>query len=260
MDKRAKCVDRGFHITTLSEPRLVTDEVARRIIEAVRVRPTLTLGLPTGSTALPVYAALIESFRAGRVDFAKCQIFAVDEYLDLGPDDPRSYAYFLRQHLLRHIDFPMEQFHIPDGRTIDPDREAWLFAKRLSSHGGFDVLFLGLGRNGHLAFNEPGTLSDARTRPVRLDPTTLHANSRFFNAEVEQPTEAITIGLAEIMSARQVIVAATGSTKAPAVTALRGSEPVSLCPASILIDHPNACLIVDSEAAGSNETRRLRSG
>ncbi|QPH54786.1 glucosamine-6-phosphate deaminase [Pontivivens ytuae] len=251
MGESARQLNRGFHVEIRRGAQKVAEEVAGRIIAALRVRPALTLGLPTGSTAMPVHAALVAAHREGRVSFARCDVFAVDEYLGLEASDARSYARFLRDHLVSHIDLPAAQFHVPDGLASDPSEEADRFAQSLAQRGGFDLLFLGLGANGHLAFNEPGSPRDARTRYVQLDESTLAANSRFFRNSNEQPTEAITIGLAEIMEARQVIVAATGESKARAVAAIRNSQPVSVCPAGILNGHPNACLIIDEAAGGS---------
>lgn len=252
MLERASPPAPGFRVEIRQGPQEVANAVAELIAADLRARPTLTLGLPTGSTALPVYSALIEAHAKGQISFAQCSVFAVDEYLGLSPDDPRSYAHFLRENLLSHIDLPLDQFHIPCGCATDPQAEAARFAEVLLARGGFDSLFLGLGRNGHLAFNEPGTSQDAATRSVRLDQATLAANSRFFRTPDEQPSLAITIGLAEIMSARRVIVAATGSAKAPAVAAILASLPVADWPASILAGHRDACLILDQDAAGQD--------
>lgn len=240
----------GLRIEICATQEAVAARVAGRIVAALRDEPGLILGLPTGGTALPVYRALIEAHVSGDVSFARAQLFAVDEYVGPGPEDSRSYAHFLRENLLRHVDLRPSHFHIPDGRAPDPAAEAERHAARLAAHGGYGLLFLGLGANGHLAFNEPGTPPEARAHHIRLAESTLAANARFFQTHEEQPREAITIGLADIAAAREVIVAAIGPAKARAVAAIRGGAPVGACPASILRDHPRARLVIDPEADG----------
>lgn len=225
---------------------------AQSIVDVLRRKPDAVLGLPTGNTAIPVYRELVAAYRSGQVSFGEATILNVDEYAGVGPDDPNSFAFFMLEHLLRHVDLPPERFHIPNGLAQNPAEEAGRYEALISSLGGLDLLLLGLGRNGHIAFNEPGSLPESRTRLVQLAPMTIEANDA---ASSGTPIEAITIGIATILGARRILVAVTGRQKQAALKAMLSCAPVSQCPASALNRHPDVLVLADSEAAGDAATR-----
>ncbi|MGF1610681.1 MAG: glucosamine-6-phosphate deaminase [Kiloniellales bacterium] len=237
-------------VTLCDSAAAVADRAAELLIAAVRAKPDLVLGLPTGSTVLALYRRLVRAGRAGRISFRRVACANLDEYLGLGPEHPQSYAHTLRETLFRHLDADPARIHSLQGGAADPAREATRYERLIESLGGFDLLLLGLGVNGHIAFNEPGSASGSRTRVVELAPATLRANSRYFADAGEQPTRAITIGIGTILEARRIVVLATGKTKAAAVKAMLSGAPVSDCPAAALADHPDVQLMLDCAAAG----------
>ena len=227
----------------------VAECAAEALIEAIHEQPNLILGLPTGQTPLAVYRRLVAAFEAGRVSFRQLATVNVDEYLGIGPKDPRSYAFYMRRHLFRYVDIAPQRTHVPNGLAADPAAEARRYEALIEGLGGIDCLLLGLGVNGHIAFNEPGSPRASPTRVVTLAPTTLAANRRFFAALEDQPTKAITIGIATILAARRIIVVAVGAAKAPAVQSLFQGKPLSSCPAAALRGHANTTVILDRSAA-----------
>ena len=245
----------------------VADRAAERLIEAITAKPDLVLGLSTGGTMLGVYQRLVEAFHYNKVSFRRVTSVNVDEYVGLPPDHPQSYATYMQVHLFRHVDIDPRRTHIPDGAASEPEREAKRFEALIEALGGFDLLLLGLGRNGHIAFNEPGTSPRSETRVVRLASATLQANRRFFAPGEPQPGTAITIGLATIVKAREIMVLATGASKAAAVEAMLTGVPVVDCPAAVLADHANVQLLLDEAAwrsmarqAGEEPAHRARNG
>jgi glucosamine-6-phosphate deaminase len=221
---------------------------AASIIDLLGGKPDAVLGLPTGNTAIPIYRKLVAAHRSGAVSFRRATILNVDEYCGVGPDDPNSFAFFMREHLLQYVDLPPERFHIPDGLAEDAAEEAERYEALISSLGGFDLLVLGLGRNGHVAFNEPGSPVGSRTRLVRLAAETRRANAS--DSSGATPAMAITIGLATMFEARRVAVAVTGREKQAALAAMLSAAPVDACPASALNSHPDVLVIADRDAAG----------
>jgi glucosamine-6-phosphate deaminase len=221
---------------------------AQSIVDMLRRKPDAVLGLPTGNTAIPVYRELVAAHRNGLVSFGQATILNVDEYVGVGPDDPGSFAFFMREHLLRHVDLPPERFHIPNGLAENTAEEAGRYEALIASLGGLDLLLLGLGRNGHIAFNEPGSSRESRTRLVQLAPMTIEANN---SGSSGPPIEAITIGIATILEARRILLAVTGRQKRTALRAMLSGAPVRQCPASALNGHPDVLVLADEEAAGA---------
>lgn len=236
-------------VKLLPTPEAVADRAAELLVDAIAAKPNLVMGLSTGGTMLGVYQRLVEAFRQDKVSFHRATVVNVDEYVGLSSDHPQSYASYMREHLFRHVDVDPRRAYIPDGAAIDPDQEAQRYEGLIEALGGFDVLLLGLGSNGHIAFNEPGSPAGSRTRVVRLSPSTLQANRRYFSPGEEQPSSAITIGLGTILTARRIFVVATGTAKSAAVNAmLTGAIPAD-CPAAMLANSPNVQLLLD-DAAG----------
>lgn len=220
------------------------------IVEHVTAQPRTVLGLPTGTSPLAVYAQLVESFRQGRVSFAGVTAFNLDEYHGLGADHPASYAAYMARALFDHVDCPPDQLHIPDGLAVDPMAESVAYEAAIAAAGGIDFMLVGLGRNAHIGFNEPGASFDSRTRLVTLAPSTIAANAPLFGPGKDIPAQAISMGIATIIAARRIVVLATGSAKAAAVRAVLNSPPDVAVPGSALQLAGTVTFVLDPEAHG----------
>lgn len=223
----------------------LSQRAADLVIDLVRRKPAAVLGLPTGATPEGLYAAL----RRSGVSFGQVQTFNLDEYLGLPREHPESYHTFMRQHLFDHVDLLPDHTHIPDGMAADPEAECARYEEALRQAGGLDMLLLGLGLNGHIGFNEPGSPWGARTRKVQLAEKTRQANARFFDAPEQVPAEAITMGIGTMLEARQILLLATGETKAEVVRRALEGEPSEQVPATALQGHPNVTVLLDRAAA-----------
>ena len=201
-----------------------------------------TLGLATGGTMLPLYEAMRKDPEA----WADKTTFNLDEYYPIEHDDPQSYHAYMKKELLDHV--PVQQWDIPDGEADDPDTECERYENAISAAGGIDIQVLGIGSNGHIGFNEPGTSFDSRTHVVILSEQTRKDNARFF-PDGGVPVRAITMGLATIMEARKIILIATGKNKAEAVQKMLEGPITEDVPASILQRHPDCTVFLDEEAA-----------
>ncbi|RLI23840.1 glucosamine-6-phosphate deaminase, partial [Candidatus Bathyarchaeota archaeon] len=183
------------------------------------------------------------------LSFSRVTTFNLDEYVGLPPDHPQSYHYYMFHNLFDHVDVRRENVHIPDGMAENLDEECRRYEEAIKEAGGIDLQLLGIGRNGHIGFNEPGSPFDSRTRVVKLSEQTRKDNARFFNSIDEVPTHAITMGIGTIMEARRIILIASGEAKAEAIAkAVKGPKTVDV-PASALQDHPDCLFIIDKEAA-----------
>ncbi|MBE3596903.1 MAG: glucosamine-6-phosphate deaminase [Hydrogenibacillus sp.] len=227
----------------------MSEVAAKRIQERLSERPELVLGLATGSTPIGVYARLVEAYRAGKISFARARAVNLDEYVGLSSDHPQSYAYFMREHLFGHIDMPPSAHDIPNGMAPDLEAECARYEAHIRALGGVDLQLVGIGTNGHIGFNEPGTPFTARTHVVELTASTREANARFFNSMEEVPTHAVTMGLGTIMEAREIILLASGASKREAIRRLYDEAPNVDLPASVLKEHPRVVVIVDEAAA-----------
>lgn len=221
---------------------------AERIIETVRTRPSLVLGLATGSTPEGIYRELVEDHRINGTSYKHVVTFNLDEYVGLKPDHPNSYHTYMKTRLFDHLDFLPQRTHIPDGNAADLAEECRQYEKHISRFGGIDLQLLGIGRNGHIGFNEPGTAFDTRTHVVRLTESTRKANARFFHRKEEVPTHAITMGIASILSSRQILLLATGRAKAEALRRLIEGPVHPDFPASALKQHPDVTVLADASA------------
>ncbi|MFS1663985.1 glucosamine-6-phosphate deaminase [Streptococcus sp. zg-JUN1979] len=201
-----------------------------------------TLGLATGSTPLTFYQEVV----ASDLDFSEMTSINLDEYVGLASSHPQSYAYFMKEHLFNQK--PFKASYLPNGLAEDLEAEAARYDQIISEHP-IDFQILGIGRNGHIGFNEPGTPFDETTHVVDLTPSTIEANSRFFSTEEEVPKQAISMGIASIVAAKQVVLMAYGKDKAKAIYGLVKGEVTPDLPASVLQHHPNLTLILDEEAA-----------
>jgi len=214
-----------------------------------RERP-FVLGLPTGSSPLGVYRELVTAFRGGKVSFSNVITFNMDEYLGLSVDHPQSYKRFMKDNFFSAVDIPPENCHIPDGQTKDPDGECLAYEEAIKAAGGVELFMGGIGSDGHIAFNEPGSSLNSRTRAMTLTAETRAANARFFGGEIEKvPTKALTVGIGTIMDAGEVLIIASGRQKARAIQAAVEGGLSHWCPLSCLQMHPRAIITCDDEAA-----------
>ena len=220
---------------------------ADRIADTLRAKPDAVLGLATGGTMEPVYDALIGTHRSG-LSFAGATTFNLDEYAGLPPDHPQSYRHYIRERLLRHVDIEPARTHVPRG-DMDPAEAARGFESRLAAAEPIDIQLLGLGRNGHIGFNEPGSAFDSVTREVALSASTMAANARFFTGDETPPARAITMGIGTIMRARRIVLLACGSAKAEAVRDTLLGPVGTDVPATALRAHPDVTVILDDAAA-----------
>ncbi|MEC5181209.1 glucosamine-6-phosphate deaminase [Arthrobacter sp. CG_A4] len=226
---------------------------AELIAGLVRRAPTAVLGLATGSSPLPLYAALAGMDPAlGRV-----RGFSLDEYLGLGPADEMSYARVIRREVIERLGLDPALVRTPDGLAEDPIREAADFDRRIRDAGGIDLQILGIGSNGHLAFNEPPSAFTSRTRVVELAASTRLDNARFFDSAADVPSHAITQGLGTIAEARHLLLLAHGEGKAGAVARAVEGPVTEDFPASLIQRHPHVTLFLDSAAASRLQRARV---
>jgi glucosamine-6-phosphate deaminase len=239
----------SMHIEIFDEDQEAAQAAAERINRQLESKPTSVLALPTGGSPRSVYRHLVAAHRAGRTSWSEATCFNLDEYLGLSAGDPRSYRSYMREALFDHVDCPPDRQHIPDGTPGDPEAEAAAYERAIRAVGGIDLLLLGLGHNGHVAFNEPGSSHASRTRTVMLDPATVAANARFFADESDVPQKAISMGIGTILEARHLLLLVTGATKAEALRAsLEGPVTISV-PGSALQRHARLDVLADREAA-----------
>ncbi|NTF30468.1 glucosamine-6-phosphate deaminase [Rhizobium skierniewicense] len=224
--------------------------VAERIIAVLRDKPEAVLGLATGATMGPVYAALVAAYLSGRVSFSRTTTFNLDEYVGIPPDHPGSYRATMNRLLFDHVDIELSRTHVPDGMAANPEEAAEAYELQIRQAGCIDLQLLGIGRNGHIGFNEPGSTLQSRTRQVVLHSETLAANQDFFE-DAEVPRSAITMGIATILTARSILVLATGNAKQSAVRQALAGGYHSNCPASALAGHADVTWILDDAAAQS---------
>jgi glucosamine-6-phosphate deaminase len=221
---------------------------AESISTLVTQQPGCVLGLPTGSTPIATYAKLVESHNAG-LSFADVATFNLDEYVGLPDKHEQSYHHFMATQLFDHIDIDTDRTHLPDGMADDLDTECQAYENDIANTGGLDLCVLGIGTNGHIAFNEPGCALDSRTRVVGLSPETISTNSRLFDSPDDVPREAISAGIATILDAKRLLLLAYGGSKAEAVAQALAGPVTSDCPASYLQNHPDCTFLLDTESA-----------
>jgi glucosamine-6-phosphate deaminase len=218
------------------------------------LKSNAVIGLATGSSPVGMYKELIQSYRDGDIDFDEVVSFNLDEYIGISPDNEQSYHYFMKENLFNHINIRPENIHIPSGIAVDMTIAAQCYDKMIEEAGGIDIQILGIGNNGHIGFNEPDVKFEARTHIVELEPETIEANSRFFDSIDQVPTQAISMGIKNIMQSRKIVLIASGEGKAKVVQAMIEGPITPELPASVLQLHPDVTIILD-EAAASLLTR-----
>ncbi|MCB1127801.1 MAG: glucosamine-6-phosphate deaminase [Verrucomicrobiae bacterium] len=218
-------------------------------IERLRANRRLRMCLPAGLTPVRLYAAMIQAVKEGRVSFAEAEVFLLDEFGGLAPDDPGRCENMLRRFLLDHIDVPAERVHVPDVDAPDAATTCAEFQRRIGD--GLDLVILGLGGNGHVGMNEPGTPPDAPTHRAALHAETVTASARYL-AHDRFPTWGVTVGLGPLLAGREVWLLANGASKAKVVRRIREEPPGVESPASWFSRHPNCRLFLDAAAAGED--------
>lgn len=226
----------------------MSKHAGKLIADKVRSNPRMTLGLATGSTPLGVYQYLIQDHQENGTSYQEILSINLDEYIGLPYGDPNSYHFFMKKNLFNHIDINPDHTHVPNGNAKNLDEECDRYETFIREAGGIDLQILGLGQNGHIGFNEPGTAFTSRTHIVNLSQNTREANSRFFKSMAEVPTQAITMGIASILDSREIFLLVSGVKKAEAVARLLTGNVSEDFPASALNQHANVTIIADEEA------------
>jgi len=222
----------------------LSERAADIISSFLKEKPEAVLGLPTGSTPIRTYELLSEKCKRGEISFKKVKTFNLDEYSKLSPVDKHSYHYFMDNVLFSKIDIKKENNFFPYEK----------YDEKIEKGGGIDLQVLGIGRDGHIGFNEPGSEFDSKTRETFLAEETIEDNSRFFNNKKDVPRKTITMGIETIMKAKNILVIASGENKSEAVSkALEGKISTEV-PASIIQRHKNVIIILDKEAANNLKT------
>ncbi|WP_117168592.1 glucosamine-6-phosphate deaminase [Paraliobacillus sediminis] len=232
--------------TNYSDMSRIATEI---ILKRIKSSDKLTLGLATGSTPIETYQYMIEDYQQNKTDYHHVTTFNLDEYVGVGPTDRTSYYYFMKSKLFDHIHIPREQTHIPNGLANNLEDECSYYENKIKNQGGIDLQLLGLGSNGHIGFNEPGTNFDIKTHVEQLTEATRSANARFFDSLEEVPTHAITMGISTILQSNEILLLVSGEKKSSALTKLlKDTKLDPSFPASSLHNHPNVTIVADQEA------------
>lgn len=219
-----------------------------RIAKEILENPNAVLGLATGSSPLGIYRRLIEMYKNEILDFSKITTINLDEYVGLNQQHQQSYRWFMNNYLFNHINIDINNTYLPNGMAKDLEEEGIKYDQQIEQLGGIDLQLLGIGTNGHIAFNEPAPELLVGTHVAKLSKSTIEANSRFFNNIEEVPTTALTMGLGQIMRAKQVLLIASGEQKAEALGGLLSGKITTENPATMLQLHRDATVIADEEA------------
>lgn len=237
-----------MEILWFDDGRDLAEAAADRVAALLAANPAAAIALPTGQTPFGLYRTLVRRCGEGRVSFAAARLFNLDEYLGLAADHPMSYARFLGEHLIGAIDARPGNVRLLDGAAADPEAECRAHDAAVAAAGGLDLAILGLGVNGHLAFNEPGDDWDAATHVVSLAPATI-ARHRAQTGVAAIPPRGLTMGLATLRRARAVMLLAAGGGKEAAMAALLGGRPDPAWPVTAILDHPDAVVLAEAGLA-----------
>ncbi len=227
----------------------IGEAAAALFASQIIAKPNSVLGLATGSSPVLTYRRMVEYYRNGAVDFFGVTTFNLDEYVGLDHQNEQSYYYFMHQNLFSGLNIPENRIHVLSGTAVDPQEECRAYDRAIEVHGGIDLQILGIGRNGHIAFNEPSDAFPVATHLVNLTESTIEANRRFFTGADDVPRQALTMGIGSIMKAKSIVIIATGFNKAEAVKAMITGPVTPHCPASILQMHPHVTVMLDRESA-----------
>lgn len=229
----------------------VTAAAADVVCALLAARPGAVVGLATGRTQEPLFDELLRRHGRGEVSFRQARFFHLDEYWRLPGSSPQSMSHTLRALFVGATDLPPDRFHCVDGMAADPAVEAARYEAEIRQAGGIDLQLLGMGTNGHIGFNEPGSPHDSRMRLVTLTEETRHQNRDFFPPDAVVPDQALTMGIATILEAKSILVLVTGASKRTALQAAIEGTISAACPASALRRHPDCTMLCDAEAVSS---------
>lgn len=228
---------------TFPDYEALSAHAAEIFVDAVRQNPRIVLGLPTGRSPIGMYRRVVATCSREDPCFGDVTTFNLDEYVGIPRTHPASYFTFMHEQLFSHVDIDPQKIHIPNGMATDIEGECERYEADIVSAGGIDLMFLGVGRNGHIGFNEPGSPFAGRTRLVELTPSTREANAPFFPGTTV-PTQAITMGIASILESRRIVLLASGEGKRPAVERLRSGVIDEAFPASALWKHDDVTVLL----------------
>ncbi len=220
------------------------------LAKQISIKKDSVLGLATGSTPVGTYKKLAEMNKAGIIDFSEIKTVNLDEYYPISPDNKQSYRYFMNENLFNHVNIDKANTYVPNGAAEDADAACEEHERIIKALGGIDVQVLGIGQNGHIAFNEPEENLSLYTHKTGLTENTIQANSRFFSEDEVIPTAAITMGMGTIFSAKKIILLINGKNKREAFNMLLNDKITTSCPATLLKLHPNVIVLCDSEVCG----------
>lgn len=226
----------------------LSKQAAKLVASQIILKPDSVLGFATGSTPIGLYQNLIRYYEQGELDFSKIVSFNLDEYYPISPKNDQSYRYFMNENLFHHINLPAQNTWILNGEADDVEAECAAYEQKIAAYGGIDLQILGIGQNGHIAFNEPAEHLVSGTHMTGLTDSTIQANARFFASAAEVPTKALTMGMATIMKSRKIILLANGTAKHKAVTELLGSTITTQNPSTLLALHPDVVVLCDKAA------------
>lgn len=232
-------------LITCSEYSEISKTAADILEELLRHKPHGVYGFATGDSPLGLYRELIRRHKEEGLDFSGITSFNLDEYYPIKRDNDQSYNYFMHENFFKHINIKPENINILNGEVSDTDEECSTYEKRIEAAGGLDFQLLGVGPNGHIAFNEPDEELHANTYRVKLTESTIEANSRFFESMDEVPKEALTMGIGSIMRAKKIIMLAMGEKKRYAIEGMLSGKITTKNPATLLNAHPDVTLITD---------------
>ena len=244
-------------VVILEDASAVAKYGAAIFVKQIQKKPNSVLGLATGSTPVALYIELIKSYQNKQVSFSQVKSFNLDEYLGISGDHPQSYRHFMNTKLFNDIDIDKKNTSVPCGDAIHPLDACDEYEQAIKNSGGIDVQLLGIGRNGHIGFNEPSSSLGSRTRVKTLTQETIDDNARFFAKGEYQPHLSITMGIGTILESKQLVLLATGENKAQAIADTVQGYITAQCPASALQFHANAVIIVDEAAASLLKNREF---
>ena len=236
-------------VEVVDDYETLSDRAAEAIIKQIRKKPDSALGFATGSTPKGLYRRLIEAYEERGLDFSKLTTFNLDEYVGLPPEHGQSYAHYMWANLFDHVNVTPNRVHIPHGMADDVDEHCQWYERRIEEAGGIDLQILGIGANGHIAFNEPGSSLGSRTRIKTLTSKTIEDNARYFDDPDMVPEYAITMGVGTIMEADEILLLASGERKAEAMKRTLEGPLTAMTPASMVQMHRVAHVVIDEAAA-----------
>lgn len=234
-------------IIVVKDYQAMSDLGAEIIANTIKTNPSCTLGLATGSSPIGTYQNLVKAYQNNEISFKDVKTYNLDEYCGISRSHPQSYYYFMHENLFNHVDIDEKNVHIPmiSNTSLEQDCNAY---NDMLNTASIDLQLLGIGGNGHIGFNEPGTPFNQETFIVKLTDKTREDNKRFFNSLDEVPTHAITMGISNIMKAKKILMLISGANKADTVVKLLNGEVTTEFPASILNEHPDVTVIIDQDA------------